>query len=167
MLPASSLFDHLETAHGVFLREPNFYHEKKESRFIFNKSLVKISEHDVEKRQRRKTVSWTNWLSIQNPNKVIFAVHFLFHTELRLAKAFVKILGSKFEAMNYKYAIKIEDPVFGDHYFQNQVKSLDDKKEEVFESNACLILSLEMFREYIGKDFKFVVEIEDLKPRDE
>ena len=90
MLPASSLFDHLETAHGVFLREPNFYYEKKESRFIFNKSLVKISEHDVERRQRRKTVSWTNWLSIQNPNKVIFAVHFLFHTELRLAKAFVK-----------------------------------------------------------------------------
>ena len=106
MLPASSLFDHLETAHGVFLREPNFYYEKKESRFIFNKSLVKISEHDVERRQRRKTVSWYNWLSIQNPNKVIFAVHFLFHTELRLAKAFVKILGSKFEAMNYKYAIK-------------------------------------------------------------
>ena len=106
MLPASSLIDHLETAHGVFLREPNFYYEKKESRFIFNKSLVKISEHDVERRQRRKTVSWTNWLSIQNPNKVIFAVHFLFHTDLRLAKAFVKILGSKFEAMNYKYAIK-------------------------------------------------------------
>jgi len=37
MLSASSLFDHLETAHGVFLREPNFYYEKKESRFMMLK----------------------------------------------------------------------------------------------------------------------------------
>ena len=167
MLPASSIFDHLETAHGISFEEPDFNYEKKGSRFIFNKSLDKIEKSDVEneRARHRQDTFWTNWLVI--PNKVIFAVHFLFDTEIRMAKGFVKILGSKFEAMNYKYAIKVEDPVFGDHYFQNQVKSLDDKKMEVFESNACLILSLEMFREYIGKNFKFVVEIEDLKPREE
>ena len=57
--------------------------------------------------------------------------------------------------------------IVGDYYYQNQVKSLDDKRRNVFESKACLILPLEMFQEYIGKEFKFVVEIEDLKPREE
>ena len=40
-------------------------------------------------------------------------------------------------------------------------------REEFFESNKCLTLPLEMFREYIGKDLEFVVEIEDLKLREE
>ena len=104
---------------------------------------------------------------LQIRNKDIFAIQFLFNSEISMAKVFVQILGSKFEAKNYKYAIKFEeaeDPVFGDYNYKNQVKSLDDKKEEVFKSNACLILPLEMVREYIDTEFKFIVEIEDLEP---
>ena len=70
-------------------------------------------------------------------------------------------------SVNYKYTIKVEDPVFGNHNYENQVKSLDDKEQEVYETNQCLVLPLQMFREYIGNDFKLVVEIEDLKPREE
>ena len=99
--------------------------------------------------------------------KIIFAVQFDFDVEKSNAKGFVQIIGSKFEAMNYKYTIKIEDPVFGEHFYKNQVKSLDDNCGDVFESEECLILPLKMIRQYIGKDFEFVVEIEDLKPREE
>ena len=84
-----------------------------------------------------------------------------------MAKGFVQIIGSKFEALNYKYTIKVEDPVFGNNNYENQVKSLDDKEQEVYETNQCLVLPLQMFREYIGNDFQLVVEIEDLKPREE
>ena len=96
---------------------------------------------------------------------VLFSVHFLLIGEISMAKVFVQILGSRYEAMLYNYAIKVEDPKFGGfgkYYHESQVKSLDDKKEELFESNACLILPLEMLRKYIGKEFKFTVEIEEL-----
>ncbi len=80
----------------------------------------------------------------------VFSVHFLLIGEISMAKVFVQFLGSRPVATNYKYAIKVEDPEFGDYYHKSQVKSLDDKKEELFKSNACLMLPLEMLREYIG-----------------
>ena len=160
ILPASSLFDHLETVHKVSFHQEDLDYEKKGSKHIFKRFF-----HDLEENDFVNGATYTFGVLIQKT--LIFGVHFDFSPEIRNAKCFVRILGSKFEAMNYKYAIKIEDPVFGVYYYQNQVKSLDDKREDVFESNVCLILPLEMFREYIGKDFKFVVEIEDLKPRDE
>ena len=104
---------------------------------------------------------------MKSKKKIIFAVQFDFDVEKSIAKGFVQIIGSKFEAMNYKYTIKVEDPVFGENFYKNQVKSLDDNCDDVFESEECLILPLKMIRQYIGKDIAFVVEIEDLKPRKE
>ena len=159
ILTASLLLEHLETAHGVFFDMPN-YDEKKGSKYIFNRISIEIEESDFE-----LEAFFTTAIEIQK--KIIFAVQFGFDLEKSIAKGFVQIIGSKFEAMNYKYTIKIEDPVFGEHFYKNQVKSLDDNYDDVFESEECLILPLKMIRQYIGKDFEFVVEIEDLKPREE
>ena len=160
ILPASSLFGHLKTVHDISF-ENDYDYEKKGPKYIFNRYLDQIEESDFEDNE----IFFSCWHGIEE--RGIFVVQFLFDTEIRMAKGFVQILGSKFEAMNYKCTIKVKDPVFGDYYYQNQVKSLDDKRRNVFESKACLILPLEMFQEYIGKEFKFVVEIEDLKPREE
>ena len=159
IIPASSLFVHLRTTHNALFHSFVGY-ENKGPKYIFNSSMREIEESDFE--DGPKLMSY-----LQIRNKDIFAIQFLFNSEISMAKVFVQILGSKFEAKNYKYAIKFEeaeDPVFGDYNYKNQVKSLDDKKEEVFKSNACLILPLEMVRDYIDKKFKFIVEIEDLEP---
>ena len=164
IVPASTLFDHLKTDHvsdGLyesFKKELTIDYEKKGSKYIFKSSLEEIHAFGYYS-------TFTNGLKIQN--NVIFALHFAFDEDTSLAKGFVKIIGSKFEALNYKYTIKVEDPVFGNHNYENQVKSLDDKEQEVYETNQCLVLPLQMFPEYIGNDFKLVVEIEDLKPREE
>ena len=157
ILPASLLLEHLETAHEVFFDMPN-YDEKKGSKYIFNAPVIGIEERNFE-----FGAFFTSAIEIQK--RFIFAIQF--DVEKSIAKGFVQIIGSKFEAMNYKYTIKIEDPVFGEHFYKNQVKSLDDNCDDVFESEECLILPLKMIRQYIGKDFEFVVEIEDLKPREE
>ena len=181
IIPFSSLFDHLKTTHGISFNEPrpcdepDFDYEKKGSKYIFN-VMRDIKESHFEDHPYVISLQQDH-LQIQDkcglseyycpaPKDLkkycpVFSVHFLLIGEISMAKVFVQFLGSRPVATNYKYAIKVEDPEFGDYYHKSQVKSLDDKKEELFKSNACLMLPLEMLREYIGKEFKFIVEIEE------
>ena len=62
---------------------------------------------------------------------------------------YVMLYGSKFEAMNFKYLMKIESSDDGGKYsFEGQVKSIDDDKDEVFKSGVgCLVVPLEAVAE--------------------
>ena len=43
IIPASSLFDHLKTAHEISFNEPDFDYEEKGSKYIFNERYRRVS----------------------------------------------------------------------------------------------------------------------------
>ena len=50
----------------------------------------------------------------------------------------LQIIGSKFETKNFKYSLQVEDPGFeGTHIYKGYVKSLDDKKTDVYKSSTA------------------------------
>ena len=50
----------------------------------------------------------------------------------------VQIIGSKFETKNFKYSLQVEDPEFeGTYSYKGYVKSLDDKKTDVYKSSTA------------------------------
>ena len=79
----------------------------------------------------------------------------------------IQILGSKFEAKNFKYSLQVEDPEFeGTSNYKGYVKSLDDKKTDVYLSSTNgLIISLEVIKKFPGDAFTMEIEIEDQKPK--
>ena len=80
----------------------------------------------------------------------------------------IQILGSKFEAKNFKYSLQVEDPEFeGTSNYKGYVKSLDDKKTDVYlSSTAGLIISLEVMKKFPDEMFTMEIEIEDQKPKE-
>ena len=81
----------------------------------------------------------------------------------------IQILGSKFEAKNFKYSLQVEDTEFeGTLNYKGYVKSLDDKKTDVYlASTAGLIISLEVVKKFPGDVFTMEIEIEDQKPKED
>ena len=78
---------------------------------------------------------------------------FYFLTELDSIRQrctfYLMLHGSKFEAMNFKYLMKLETSDDGGKYsFEGQVKSIDDDKDEVFKFGVgCLVVPLEAILE--------------------
>ena len=81
----------------------------------------------------------------------------------------VQIIGSKFETKNFKYSLKVEDPeIDGTYFYKGYVKSLDDKKTDVYESStAGLMISVEVLKKFSGDVFTMEIEIEDQKPKED
>ena len=81
----------------------------------------------------------------------------------------IQIMGSKFETKNFKYSLQVGDPEFeGTLIYKGYVKSLDDKKSDVYlSSNAGLIISLEVGKKFPGDAFTMEIEIEDQKPKED
>ena len=84
----------------------------------------------------------------------------------RHAFFWIQILGSKFETKNFKYSLQVEDE--GTSIYKGYVKSLDDKKSDVYlSSTAGLIISLEVVKKFPGDVFTMEIEIEDQKPKED
>ena len=86
--------------------------------------------------------------------------------EIRNSALFwLMIYGSKFEAKNFKYTIECEDPEFGTICYKNCVKSLDDKKADVYKAGNGLMIPYEMFMKTAvgGGSFDLKITIENLK----
>merc|ERR1712062_491482 len=81
----------------------------------------------------------------------------------------VQIIGSKFETKNFKYSLQVEDPRFeGTHFYKGYVKSLDDKKTDVYESyTAGLMISFQGLKKFTDDVFTMEIEIEDQKPKED
>ena len=112
---------------------------------------------------------------------------FVFHLELNIyhkcAFAWLQMFGSKFEAKNYRYSVHLQErkgmEIFPRKGFRNPtykgpVRSLDDRKTEVFRSQAGLRVSFEVaeiYRKSKAKPnaliFEIELETEDLKPKDD
>ena len=93
---------------------------------------------------------------------------------------YLMLYGSKFEAMNFKYLMKLESSDDGKYSFEGQVKSIDDDKDEVFKTGVgCLVVPHEavLEKEVQGdkeaneknpeNKFFFELEIFDLKASSE
>ena len=79
------------------------------------------------------------------------------------------MIGSKFESKNFKYSLQVEDPEYeGTHIYKGYVKSLDDKKTDVYRSStAGLIISLEVLEKFPGNELTMEIEIEDQKRKED
>ena len=56
------------------------------------------------------------------------------------ALVWLQLFGSKLEAKNYQYSIKISDPKIGGFYYRGPMKSLDDEKNVIFEEGFGLLV---------------------------
>merc|ERR1712080_155052 len=81
----------------------------------------------------------------------------------------VQIVGSKFETKNFKYSLQVEDPECkGTYSYKGYVKSVDDKKTDVYESStAGLMISFEVLKKCAGDVFTMEIEIEDQRPKED
>ena len=63
----------------------------------------------------------------------------------------------------------MEDPEFkGTSIYKGYVKSLDDKKTDVYESStAGLMISVDVIKRFPGDAFTMEIEIEDQKPKED
>ena len=78
----------------------------------------------------------------------------------------IMIYGSRFEAKNFVYWIKVEDVEIGTFYYKGPVKSIDDEKIEFMSSRSCFSIPSEIFKKLIGKRYCLEVGMESLKPKD-
>ena len=100
---------------------------------------------------------------------------FIFHIEYSSQPkhnsviVWVQLYGSKFEAKNYNFTVKMGDSTHGECMFKGAVKSLDDDKNEAFAKPFGLILSPEFVKKFIDDEGSLTVEIEieNLKPQEE
>ena len=85
-------------------------------------------------------------------------------------QAWVQMYGSKFEAKNFKYSLQLEEKDdLGSLSYNGPMKSLDDRKTDVFKSKVGLVVPLDVLKKHLGNETKitFEVKIEDLKPKDD
>ena len=79
----------------------------------------------------------------------------------------ITIYGSRFEAKNFHYWIKVEDAEIGTFYYKGPVKSIDDDKNEFMRSHECLTVPAKLLKKYMGKLYRIEVGMENLKPKDD
>ena len=97
---------------------------------------------------------------------------FFFQAEIGSAKKsimiWIQLFGSKFEAKNFHYWIQVGDLTVGKTNHEGPVKSIDDNKTEVFESQIGLLIPFALLEKCLQDD-KLTVEfgIKDLKPKEE
>ena len=88
---------------------------------------------------------------------------------LRHVCFWVQMIGSKFEAKNFKYKIQLqENDEYGSPTYKGPVKSLDDSKTKVFKSKIGLNVPSKIIKKYLKDDsLTLQVKFKDLKPKDD
>ena len=113
------------------------------------------------------------WRALKGPllfNEKTFFIQSEVNPTKNYFQAWLQMYGSKFEAKNFKYSLQLEEKDdLGSPSYNGPMKSLDDRKTEVFESKTGLVVMLDVIRKYIDDDDKIHLEIkiEDLKPKDD
>merc|ERR1711976_1114144 len=82
----------------------------------------------------------------------------------------LQMYGSKFEAKNYQYSIQLEEKEdLGTPIYKGPMKSLDDRKTEVFNSKIGLLVASDVIKKHRDENhiLKIFFEMKDLKPKDD
>ena len=99
-----------------------------------------------------------------------FFLHMRFYEDERPGFIlWIQLCGSKFEAKNYNWSIQIGDSTHGRCMFKGPVKSLDDDKNKMFDTQFGLIVSLDFVKKFVDDEgtLPVEIEIENLKPQEE
>ena len=75
-----------------------------------------------------------------------------------------QLIGSQFEARNFKYTLNVEDPDVGKFSYEGTVRSLDDDKNNIFETGLGLTIPHGAMKKLLQDDHYYIeVKIKDLK----
>ena len=76
----------------------------------------------------------------------------------------LQLVGSQFEARNFEYSLKVEDPDIGKLSYEGTVRSLDDDKNNIYETGSGLSIPHGTLKKMLQDEhFYFEVKIKDLK----
>ena len=154
----SKFLSHVEASHD------NMYTARKPSILEGSKLSFKFRVKDgiLDKN--------TRWGSLFEFNGKNFLLHVDFEISSKIWFAWVQMYGSKFEAKNYKYSIQLkENEDLGTPFYKGPMKSVDDRKTEVIKSKIGLVVVSDVLSKHLNEKhaFEVVVQIEDLKPKDD
>ena len=129
--------------------------------------IMKLEEPEIQ--ERGEEGSRALFLYKQYEKLFILHVQTLSLPQQNSVVIWVQLYGSKFEAKNYNFTIKMGDSTHGQCMFKGAVKSLDDDKNEAFEKQYGLIVSFDFAEKFFDAKSSLIVEIEieDLKPQEE
>ena len=100
-------------------------------------------------------------------NDKIFFIQLKIDEIRKITIIWIQILGSKFEAKNYRYRIKMEDTEYGTFKFKGPVRSFDDDKTMIFEELLGFSAPTKVMKKYVQDDVLTVdIEMEDLKSQE-
>ena len=159
------------TKHLIEVHERNIFDPfGKKCDALNGEKVVKVH---VNEERFKPSPSGKPWRALLGP--ILFnEKYFLLQSEINPSKdysnAWMQIYGSKFEAKNYKYSIQLhENQDLGTSTYKGPMKSLDDRKTDVFKSKVGLVVPLDVLKKHLGNEKKIVFEIkiEDLKPKDD
>jgi len=129
--------------------------------------IMKLEEPEIQEREEEG--SRALFFYKQYEKLFILHVQTLTLPQQNSVVIWVQLYGSKFEAKNYNFTIKMGDSTHGQCMFKGAVKSLDDDKNEAFEKQYGLIVSFDFGEKFFDAKSSLIVEIEieDLKPQEE
>ena len=126
-----------------------------------------ITFSEITDANLKKNTHWGGRITKVNGKK------FLIHFNAMMSGncfAWLQIYGSKFEAKNYQYSIQLEEKEdLGTPTYKGPMKSLDDRKTEVFNSKIGLFVASDVIKKHRNenKELKICFKIKDLKPKDD
>ena len=170
--PFKDFFNHMKSKHNLDLTgSPSLDIEQNGSKFTWKSQRVlgKIVE------EKSHGAIGCSYIGMVGGKK--FMLHYLLDSSKtpqfiktpRHVFFWIQIMGSKFETKNFKYSLQVGDPEFeGTLIYKGYVKSLDDKKTDVYlSSTAGLMISVEVIKKFPGDAFTMEIEIEDQKPKED
>ena len=79
--------------------------------------------------------------------------------------SWLQLVGSQFEARNFEYSLKVDGPPkIGKFYYEGEVRSLDDDKNDIYETGLGLSIPHGALKKLVQDDSYYIeVKIKDLK----
>ena len=101
-------------------------------------------------------------------NNIIYNDSKSFLTHSRKKNGFnfiwIQLVGSKFEARNFEYSLKVEGLDIGEFNYKGTVRSLDDDKNDIYETGLGLFIPHGALKKLVQDDrYTVEVKIKDLK----
>ena len=159
-IPANQFKNHFLEKHKTDLEKSSVdVAEIAENGLFKVKDLMSMEYFDTTLQKRE---DWQGCMRIFYNSKT-----FLIQTQITNAGyllIWLQLVGSQFEARNFEYSLKVENPDIGKFSYEGTVRSLDDDKENIFENSLGLAITHGALKKLVRDDYYyFDVKIKDLK----
>ena len=159
-IPANQFKNHFLEKHKTDLEKSSVdVAEIAENGLFKVKDLMSMEYFDTTLQKRE---DWQGCMRIFYNSKT-----FLIQTQITNAGyllIWLQLVGSQFEARNFEYSLKVENPDIGKFSYEGTVRSLDDDKKNIFENSLGLAITHGALKKLVRDDYYyFDVKIKDLK----